>query len=124
LAHPMWSWKSGTRKKTMSLTKFPKQIEASVHSNLSSVPWTRSVAAGTLVASAVLLVLGKRKAAIAVAAAGGAFALIEDTDAVRRFWNDVPDYVKAGQKFLGRVEGLIEQVAEQGGQLKDILKRA
>jgi hypothetical protein len=107
----------------MSLAKFPKQIEAKLPSNLSSVPWTRSVAAGTLLTSAILLVLGKRKTALAVAAAGGAVALIEDPDSVRKFWNDVPSYVQAGQRLLARVEGLAEQVAEQGVRLKDVLRR-
>jgi hypothetical protein len=107
----------------MSLSKFPKQIEASLPSGLHSVPWTRSLAAGTLLASGVLLALGKRKAALAVAAAGGAVALIEDTDGARRFWNDIPGYVKAGQRALGRVEGLIEQAGEQGERFKDILKK-
>ena len=111
------------RKRYMSLSTFPKQIEAKLPSNLNSVPWTRSLAAGTLLASAVLLVLGKRKSAIAVAAAGGAVALIEDPESVRRFWNDIPNYVQAGQKMLGRLEGLIEQVAEQGSQFKDVLRR-
>jgi hypothetical protein len=107
----------------MSLSTFPKQIEAKLPSNLNSVPWTRSLAAGTLLASAVLLVLGKRKSALAAAAAGGAVALIEDPESVRRFWDDIPNYVQAGQKMLGRLEGLIEQVVEQGGQVKEMLKR-
>src|SRR5277367_6384322 len=108
----------------MSIAKFPKQVEAKLPSNINSVPWTRSVAAGTLLTSAILLILGKRKAAIAVAAAGGAVALIEDPDSVRRFWNEVPDYVKAGQRLLARVEGLVEQAGEQGERLKDLLRRA
>jgi len=107
----------------MSLSTFPKQIEAKLPSSVKAVPWTRSLAAGTLLTSAILLVLGKRKAALAVAAAGGAVALIEDPDGVRKFWNDIPSYVQAGQKMLGRFEGLIEQVAEQGGQFKDVLRR-
>jgi len=108
----------------MSLAKFPKQIEARLPGNSSAAPWTRSLAAGTLLTSAILLVLGKRKAALAVAAAGGAVALIEDPDAVRKFWNDIPSYVQAGQRLLARIEGLIEQAAEQGDHLKDVLKRA
>jgi hypothetical protein len=110
-------------RRTMSLSSFPKQIEAKLPSRVKSVPWTRSLAAGTLITSAVLLVLGQRKAALAVAAAGGAVALIEDPDSVRNFWNDIPSYVQSGQKMLGRLEGLIEQVAEQGAQFKDVLKR-
>lgn len=107
----------------MNLSKFPKQIEARLPDNLRSVPWTRSLAAGTLLSSAILLVLGRRKAALAVAAAGGAVALLEDPEGVRRFWNDIPSYVQAGQKMLARFEGVIEQVAEQGDSLKDIFKR-
>jgi hypothetical protein len=101
-----------------------KQIEAKLPSNLSSMPWTRSLAAGTLLTSAVLMLTGKRKAALAVAAAGTAVALLEDPDGVRKFWNDIPSYVQAGQRLLARAEGLIEQVAEQGEHLKDVLKRA
>ena len=82
------------------------------------------MAAGTLLSSAILLALGRRKAALAVAAAGGAVALLEDPEGVRRFWNDIPSYVQAGQRMLARFEGVIEQVSEQGVSLKDVLKRA
>jgi hypothetical protein len=112
-----------SERRTMSLSTFPKQIEAKLPSNLNSPPWTRSLAAGTLLTSAVLLLLGKRKAALAVAAAGGAVALIEDPESVRRFWNEIPNHVQSGQKVLGRLEGLIEQVAEQGANFKDVLRR-
>ncbi len=110
----------------MSLTNLPnipKQLQAKLPSNLSAVPWTRSVAAGTLLTSAVLLATGRRKAALAVVAAGTALALIEDPEGVKKFWGDIPNYVKAGQKLLARVEGLIEQAGEQGGQLKDIFRK-
>jgi hypothetical protein len=108
----------------MSLSSVTKQIEAKLPRNVNSVPWTRSLAAGTLLSSAVLLAIGRRKAAIAVAAAGTAVALIEDPDGVRKFWNDIPSYVQAGQKLLARLEGLVEQAAEQGIRLKDILRGA
>ena len=84
----------------MSLSNIPKQIEARLPNNLSSVPWTRSLAAG------------------------GAVALLEDPEGVRRFWNDIPSYVQAGQRMLARFEGVIEQVSEQGVSLKEVLKRA
>jgi len=108
----------------MSLSNISKQIDAKLPNTLNSIPWTRSLAAGTLLSSAILLVLGRRKAALAVAAAGGAVALLEDPEGVRKFWNDIPSYVQAGQRFLSRFEGVIEQVAEQGESLKDVLKRA
>jgi hypothetical protein len=108
----------------MSLSNFPRQLEAKLPSKVKTAPWTRSLAAGTLLASAVLLATGKRKAAIAVAAAGTAVALIEDPESVRKFWDDIPSYVQAGRKLLARVEELVEQAAEQGMRLKDILRRA
>ena len=107
----------------MSLSSIPKQIEARLPKKLSSVPWTRSLAAGTLLSSAILLALGRRKAALAVAAAGGAVALLEDPDGVRKLWSDIPSYVQGGQRLLARFEGVIEQIAEQGGSLQDVLKR-
>ncbi len=108
----------------MSVSKFPKQIEARLSANMKSVPWTRSLAVGTLITSGILLATGRRKAALSVAAAGATIALLEDPDGVRSFWNDMPNYVKAGQRALVRFEGLMEQVAEQGEHLKDILRRA
>ena len=107
----------------MNLSRVTNQIEANLPGRLSDVHWTRSVGAGTLLTSAILLVTGRRKAALAVAAAGTVIALMEDPEAVRRFWGDIPSYVQAGQKLLARVEGLVEQVADQGGNFRDILRR-
>ena len=71
----------------------------------------------------IVTVAGVEPAGQLPTAAGAAVALLEDPDGVRRFWGDVPSYVQAGQKLLARVEGLVEQAAEQGIRLKDVLKR-
>ena len=47
------------------IMKITKQIESS----LSEIPWTRTVAAGSLVIGALLLITGRRKSALAVSAA-------------------------------------------------------
>jgi hypothetical protein len=107
----------------MTLTKFPTSIDSRLPKALSNIPWNRAVAAGTLITSACLLLSGKRKAAVAVAVAGTAVALLEDPDSVRKFWDGIPDYVQAGQKFLGRVEGFVEELAEQGTNLRSVLRR-
>lgn len=107
----------------MTLTKLPTQIDARLPKTLSEIPWNRTVAAGTLITSAILLLSGKRKSAIAVAATGATVMLLEDPDAVRKFWDNIPDYVQAGQKFLGRVEGFVEELASQGTNLRDVLRR-
>ncbi len=107
----------------MTLTKFPPRIDGRLQKTLNDIPWNRAVAAGTLITSACLLLSGRRKSALAVAAAGTAVVLLEDPESVRKFWDSVPDYVQAGQKFLGRVEGFVEELAAQGTNLRDVLRR-
>jgi hypothetical protein len=110
----------------MNLMQMPPQIEDGVRgavNAVSEVPWTRTLAAGTLLTSAALLFTGKRKASLATAVAGAAILLLEEPEAVRRFWNKIPDYVRASEQFLGRVEGYVEQFAEQGERVKKVLRR-
>jgi hypothetical protein len=97
--------------------KIPKQIEAT----LTEIPWTRSVAAGSLIVSALLLVSGKRRSGLAVAAAGAAVALLEDPQAVRRVWNSMPRYVRSGQDFMVRLEDIVEELNKQGIRLRNAL---
>jgi hypothetical protein len=97
--------------------KLPRQIEGT----LSEIPWTRSVAAGTLIVSGLLLVSGKRKSALAVAAAGAVVALLENPDAVKGAWESMPRVVRAGQDFLVRVEDLMDELNKQGVRLRKVL---
>lgn len=97
--------------------KLPRQIEG----KLTEIPWTRSVAAGSLIVSALLLISGKRKSGLAVAAAGAAIALLENPGAVKDAWESMPRFVRAGQDFLLRVEDFVEELNKQGGRLRKVL---
>jgi hypothetical protein len=99
------------------MMKLPRQIEA----NLTEIPWTRSVAAGSLLVSALLLISGKRKSGIAVAAAGATIALLENPEAVKNAWESMPRFVRAGQDFLVRVEDFVDELNKQGGRLRKVL---
>lgn len=90
---------------------------------LSEIPYTRTIAAGTLVAGAILLVAGKRKAALATAAAGAALAFLSEPNAARECWESIPRYLKNTQHFLGKVEGIVEEIAEQGLRAKNLLAK-
>jgi hypothetical protein len=85
--------------------------------------WTRGVAAGSLLVGALLLVTGRRAAGLAVAAAGGAVALLEDPEAVRNAWNSIPDLVHSGQDFLSRAEGIIDDINQQKDRLRHMISR-
>lgn len=90
--------------------KIARQIE--------EMPWTRSVAAGSLLVGAILLITGRRKSGLAVVAAGAAVALLENPEAVRDFWDQVPRLLRSSQDFLVRVEDFMEELNKQGIRLR------
>jgi hypothetical protein len=96
-------------------------VTQQIQSNLAKTPWTRTVAAGSLVAGAVLLISGRRKSALAVAAAGAAVALLENPEMVREAWESMPRLVRTGQDFLSRVEDFVEELNKQGIRLRKVI---
>jgi len=99
------------------IVKVTKQIETT----LSEIPWTRTVAAGSLVVGALLLITGRRKSALAVSAAGAAVALLENPELVREAWASMPRMVRAGQDFLVRIEDFVEELNKQGIRVRKVL---
>ncbi|MGA7885065.1 MAG: hypothetical protein WCA44_04935 [Acidobacteriaceae bacterium] len=100
-----------------NLMPFPQRSEE------DSLTWHRGVAAGSLVAGALLLVTGYRRAGLAVAAAGATVALLENPEAVRNFWNSIPDLVHTSQDFLSRAESLIDDINRQRARIRNMLSR-
>ena len=85
--------------------------------------WSRNIAAASLVAGAVLLVAGRRRTALAVAAAGAAVTLLERPEAAQELWTKLPEYICSGQDFLVRAEGVIEKLGEQAARLRETVGR-
>ena len=97
------------------------KITRKLETTLSEIPWTRTVAAGSLVVGALLLISGRRKSALAVSAAGAAVALLENPEIVRDAWNSMPRIVRAGQDFLVRIEDFVEELNKQGIRIRKVL---
>ncbi len=97
--------------------KITRQLETS----LAEIPWTRTIAAGSLVVGALLLLSGRRKSALAISAAGAAVALLENPDIVRDAWNSMPRLVRTGQDFLVRVEDFVEELNKQGKHIREVI---
>lgn len=108
----------------MSLLKLPSSIEGRLPADINDVPWTRALAAGSLVASAALMLTGRRKSGIAVAVAGAAVALMEEPELVKKWWDSIPDYTRTAQDLLQRVEGYVGDITEQGERLRRIVRKA
>jgi hypothetical protein len=83
--------------------------------------WLLYTAAGTLVASGVLLVTGNRRAGLAVAATGAALAMLDQQETVKACWEALPGYLNEIQGILARVQGTVEEVAAQGAKLRAML---
>jgi hypothetical protein len=106
---------------TTNLKALPAQVGAQVPKIVREVPWTRAVAAGSLVVGAYLLFTGRRKAALAAAVTGTAVAALERPDLVREIWENTPKYLRAGQDFLLRAEDVVDDLKKKGEKLKGIL---
>ena len=122
----------------MGITHIPQQVVSSVQDASDTLKlqgnkmlnsgwdknWVRTVAAGSLVTGAILLATGKRKAGLAVAAAGTAFALVEDPAGVKKVWNSLPDYLENGHTLLGRFEKFVSELTLQGEKLRSVVEKA
>jgi hypothetical protein len=89
-----------------------------------SPDWTHYVAAGTVIAGGALIATGHRRAGMAVAATGAALALLEEQDAVKSWWKNVPAFLSEAQTFLDKVDGYLKEASVQGARLQGILRRS
>lgn len=102
-------------------------VSKRVQNSLDDLPggtsaWTRGLAAGSLLTGAVLLASGRRRAALAVAAAGAIVALLEESDNVRQIWDDLPEYIQTAQEALGRFENFVQDLSEQGERIRKVIR--
>ena len=88
-----------------------------------SMVWVRVAAAGSLATGGVLLMAGKRRAGLVMAAAGTTLTALDQQETVRTWWNRVPDYLAEVQSILTRVQGAVDELSAQGERLRAILSR-
>ena len=108
---------------TTDLKRIPAQIDARVPEIVKEFPWTRAVAAGSLIAGAYLLFSGRRKAALAAAVAGAAVAALEKPEMVKELWDNTPKYLRAGQDFLLRAEDVVEDLRKKSIKLREMVSK-
>jgi len=85
--------------------------------------WVRFVASGTLVAGGLLLLNGRRRAGLAVAASGTALAMLDQKEVLRALWNEIPGYIDDLQGMLGKVQGTVDELSAQRERLHRILSK-
>jgi hypothetical protein len=85
--------------------------------------WARIAAGGSLLAGALLLLTGHRRAGLVTAAAGTALAVLDQQDLVKGVWNALPGYIDQAQGLIGKVEETVVEIAAQRERLHRILTR-
>jgi len=78
--------------------------------------WKRAVIAGSVGAATLLLLKGKRPAAVLVGGVGLAVLASEYPDQFAKIREELPSYVRQGAKFLDlamQIGGRIEELAEK-----------
>ena len=99
------------------------QGEAKAPGNVSA-EWTGIVASGALIAGGLLLLAGKKRLGTVVAASGAALALLEEQEAIRQFWEQLPGYIDEAQHLADRVQGTVEDLAVKRANLRRILAKS
>jgi len=85
--------------------------------------WIRVATAGTLIASGLLLLNGKRRAGLFMAASATALTKLDQQDTLRAWWKTLPGYIDEVQVMLGRVQGAVDTFKAQREKLGRFLPR-
>jgi len=85
--------------------------------------WTGIAASGALIAGGLLLLMGHRRAGTVAAASGAALALLDQQEALRTLWKQLPGYIDEVQRVAGQVQGAVEDLARKREKLRRILAR-
>jgi len=81
--------------------------------------WKRAVIAGSAGVAAILMLKGKRPAAVLVGGVGLAVLASEYPEKFERIREEIPTYVRQGTRFLDlamKIGDKIEQIVEGGGR--------
>lgn len=105
-------------------TQLPSVGSAAPASPAASSDWTHYLAAGAVVAGGALMIAGHKKAGVAVAAAGTAFALLEEPAVIESWWKNLPSYLAQAQTFLDEVENYLQEAATQGQRIQSVFRRS
>ena len=114
----------------LPLSRLPNDYDADMNSakaapahRQDSTNWVRIASAATLVAGGALLLSGRRRTGLVVAATGTALALLDQQDTLGKWWSQLPTYIDDIQQLLTQAEGAVEEFAAQREKLGKVLGR-
>ena len=84
--------------------------ESQRRANEDPSPALRLAAGGTLLAGAILLLAGKRRAGLVATAAGTALTLMQEKETTVRWWATLPLVLSNAQRVIGQTQGVIHEL--------------
>jgi len=106
------------------LQKSANEADTALHAREpESTRWIQIASGATLIAGGLLLLTGNRRAGTVAAASGAALALLDQQEALRSFWNELPVYIDEVQRVLNQVQDSIEDIAAHREKLRRIMAR-
>jgi hypothetical protein len=107
----------------MSVTPIPRQTNSASGSDNEPSPTLRLAAGGTLLAGAVLLLAGQRKAGLAFTAAGTALTLLHEKETTIRWWAALPFVLTNAQRLIGKAQTAMDELDAHRQKLHGLIRR-
>jgi hypothetical protein len=107
----------------MSVVPIPRQPEPAGPAEPQPSPTLRLAAGGTLLAGAVLLLAGKRRAGLAVTAAGTALTLLHEKETTLRWWTALPVVLNSAQRLIGKAQTAMDEFDAHRQKLRNIARK-
>jgi hypothetical protein len=107
----------------MGIVPIRKRRNASDDPNAVEEPndWLKLAAGAAMVAGGLLLLGNRRRAGALVSLAGAGLALVDQQDAVRNWWNHLPEYVDRVQNVINQVQSRVDEFTAKRESLQNVL---
>ncbi len=89
----------------------------------NDLDWVGIAVGSTFLGGALLLLSGKKKAGLAVAAGAMALTLLDQQETIREWWNTLPKYLDDAQRLLDQAQATIEDLAAKRDKLRSMFNR-
>ena len=107
----------------MSVVPLPRHSEQVRNQEGESSPTLRLAAGGTLLAGALLLLAGKRKAGLAATAVGTTLTLLQEKETTLRWWATLPVLLGNAQRWVGHAQNVVDEVNVRKQKFSGIFRK-
>ena len=104
-----------------AVTLTPSSKAGQIENRDRNAEWLRIGAGTTLLAGALLLLSGKRRAGLLATAAGAVLTVLDQKETVQVWWDALPGYLDKTQHMLDEAQHTIDDIAAKRDRLKSFL---